>query len=208
MKKDLPRNTIVRLSRYRRLLEKYRYLEEPFIFSHDLARMLDLKPVNVRHDLMLLGISGNRNRGYNVNALLEKIAEKLDVSGQQVILIGLGRLGNAILDHIGSSHAGLEVAAAFDIDPSKHRQTIEGTPCFSILDLSAYIKKSGITTAILSIPSNDVNDILPIMLDAGIKGILNYSAEQLNVPADVIVRNVDVISLLEEIKYFTSDEPD
>jgi len=205
MKKDLPRNTIVRLSRYRRLLEKYRYLDEPFIFSHDLARMLDLKPVNVRHDLMLLGISGNRNRGYNVNALLEKIAEKLDISGQQVILIGLGRVGNAIIDHIGSSFAGLEVAAAFEIDPSKYGMAIEGIPCFSILELSAYIKKSGITTAILTIPSNDISDILPIMLDAGIKGILNYSSEQLNVPNNVIVRNVDVISLLEEIKYFTSD---
>lgn len=205
MKKDLPKNTIVRLSQYRRLLEKYRYLEEPFIYSHDLARMLDLKPVNVRHDLMLLGISGNRNRGYNVNSLLEKIAEKLDVSGQQVILIGLGRLGNAILDHIGGSYAGLEVAAAFDIDPSKHEQTLEGIPCFSILDLSAYIQKSGIRTAILAIPSNDINDILPIMLDAGIKGILNYSSEQLNVPAHIVVRNVDIISLLEEIRYLISE---
>ena len=84
MENDLPGNTVVRLSQYRRLLEKYKYLDEPYIFSHDLARMLDVKAVQVRHDLMLLGISGDRRKGYSVSALIDKISEKIDRPEQNI----------------------------------------------------------------------------------------------------------------------------
>ena len=63
----LPKKTIQRLSRYRRLLLKYQYLSDPYIYSHDLARLLNLNPVQVRRDLMLIGSSGNHRKGYNVN---------------------------------------------------------------------------------------------------------------------------------------------
>ena len=204
MGNELPRNTILRLSQYRRLLEKYRYLDQPYVFSHDLARILSLKPVNVRHDFMLLGITGDRRMGYNIHALLEKINEKLGKDGTSIILIGLGRLGTSVLSYLEDASSYLQVSAIFEIDPSKIGTTFNEIDCFSISELAAFVKRSGTTTAILAVPQEDVNDILPIMLDAGIKGILNYSPEQLNVPDEVIVRNVDIISSLEEINYSLS----
>lgn len=201
MEHDLPRNTVIRLSQYRRLLEKYRYLDEPFIFSHDLARMLDLKAVKVRHDLMLLGISGDRRKGYSIHLLLEKINEKLDNANMNIILIGLGRLGMAVLSYLEDSYSMLQVSAIFDIDPAKINSTYNNIDCYSITELSAFVSKRGAATAILAVAGEDVNDILPVLLDAGIKGILNYSSEQLIVPDDVVVRNVDIISALEEINY-------
>ena len=204
MENDLPRNTVMRLSQYRRLLEKYRYLDEPFIFSHDLARMLDLKPVNVRHDLMLLGISGDRRKGYSIHSLMEKINEKLSNAEQNIILVGLGRLGMSVLTYLDDSSSNLQVSAIFDVDPAKINSVHNGIECFSITEMAAFVKRNGLVNAILAVPREDVNDILSIMLDAGIKGILNYSSEHLIVPKDVAVRNVDIISALEEINYYVS----
>ncbi|MEN8226357.1 MAG: redox-sensing transcriptional repressor Rex [Bacteroidota bacterium] len=205
MKNELPRNTVVRLSQYRRLLEKYKYLDEPYIFSHDLARMLDLKPVNIRHDLMLLGISGDRRKGYSVNALLEKIGESISCPGHGIVLVGMGRLGLSLIDYINNSESCVKILAAFDVDPAKVQTPCEAVPAYSIFELRDYITKYNIKTAILTVPSEETNDILPILLDAGIKGILNYTSEQLIVPDDITVRNVDVISFLEEIAYFVKE---
>jgi redox-sensing transcriptional repressor len=202
MEKCLPVNTVVRLSRYRRLLEKYRYMDEPYIFSHDLARMLGLKAVKVRHDLMLLGISGDRRMGYSVNTLLEKIAETIQRPGQKVILVGLGRLGMSLAAYLRDAGAGITIAAAFDIDPAKLNRSCEGIPCYGIQELTAYIRENDAKIAILAIPPEDVADILPLLLDAGIRGILNYTSEHIHVPEDVFVRNVDMVSFLEEIAYF------
>jgi len=204
MENDLPGNTVVRLSQYRRLLEKYKYLDEPYIFSHDLARMLDVKAVQVRHDLMLLGISGDRRKGYSVTALIDKISEKIDRPEQNIILVGLGRLGMSLVKYLKDSNARLDVAAAFDIDPAKINHSCEGISCSSITNLPDYVRQHDTTIAILAIPPEDVNDILPILLDAGIKGILNYTSEHLAVPDNVFVRNVDMLTSLEEIAYFTN----
>lgn len=71
--------------------------------------------------------------------------------------------------------------------------------------MPVYVKQHDTTIAILAIPPEDVNDILPILLDAGIKGILNYTSEHLAVPDNVFVRNVDMLTFLEEIAYFIKD---
>lgn len=202
MKKVLPRNTVARLSQYRRLLEKYRYLHEPFIFSHDLARMLDLKPVNVRHDLMLLGVSGDRRRGYSVSALLEKIGENIDCLGQGVVLIGMGRLGMSLIDYINNSNTTMTIVAAFDIDPEKVGKEFDGVPCLGIDKMTEFIQKRKLYTAILTVPNDSTTDILPFLRDAGIRGVLNYTSSHLVLPDKVIVKNVDATSYLEEIAYF------
>lgn len=202
MRKNLPVNTVIRLSQYRRLLEKYRYMEEPFIYSHDLARMLGLKAVKVRHDLMLLGIAGDRRNGYSVNGLLSKIGETIDAPGQRIILVGLGRLGMSLAAYLRESGTSLSVSAAFDVDPGKLNRSCEGIPCYGIHEIAAYIRDHGATIAILAIPPEDVADILPLLIDSGIKGILNYTSVYLDVPGHVYVRNVDMVTFLEEIAYF------
>ncbi len=98
---QLPKRTVQRLSRYRRLLSKYRYMSEPYIYSHDLARLLNLNPVQVRRDLMLIGSSGNHRKGYNVNELNDLIGETIDSKEvQKVGIVGAGRLGQAVLNYI------------------------------------------------------------------------------------------------------------
>ena len=73
----LPKKTVERLSKYRRILGKYRNLEEPHIYSHDLARMLNITSAQVRRDIMLIGFNGNHRKGYNVKELVDLIGEKI-----------------------------------------------------------------------------------------------------------------------------------
>lgn len=202
MENELPHKTVIRLSRYHRLLEKYKYMDEPHIFSHDLARMLELKAVNVRHDLMLLGFAGDRHKGYSVIDLLEKIEKILDPKGRGVILIGMGRLGKSLITYLNGPNTNMKVLAAFDIQPEEVNSTWEGVVCHSIADLPEILEKHEAPIAILAIPPDDVDIILPLIITAGIKGILNYTSEHLVVPDDVYVRDVDMIAALEEIGYF------
>lgn len=202
MENNLPHNTLIRLSKYRRLLEKYKYMDEPYIFSHDLARMLDIKAVNIRHDLMLLGLTGDRQKGYSINLLLEKITSIIDRPGRGVILFGMGRLGKSLISYLKNSESKLQIVAAIDIAPAKIGTSWEGVDCRSIADLGSIMDSQASPIAMLAIPSEEVSILLPFIVDAGIKGILNYTPEHLAVPEDVFVKNMDMVSALEEISYF------
>jgi len=91
---NLPPRTVERLSKYRRLLEKLQESEESYIFSHQLARMLNLTPVQVRRDLMLIGFSGNHRKGYNISELLALIGKTIDrEEGHNIAIVGMGNLG-------------------------------------------------------------------------------------------------------------------
>lgn len=199
----LPKSTVNRLSKYRRLLSRYRYLEQPHIFSHDLARMVGVHPVQVRRDLMLIGISGNHRKGYKVNDLIDRIDTTLDHGKiNRVCLVGIGKLGRAILHFLNETDNNLLIKAAFDLDPTITGQDYEGVPAYHIGEMAHIIKEEEIDIAIITIPSDDLDNIAQLLTGAGIKGILNFVPGQLVVPEDVYVKECDVITLIDEVGYF------
>ncbi|MCF8230112.1 MAG: redox-sensing transcriptional repressor Rex [Bacteroidales bacterium] len=198
----LPGKTVQRLSRYRRILYKYRYLEEPYIFSHDLARLLNINPVQVRRDLMLIGGSGNHRKGYHVKELMQLIGEKIDSEkGRKIILVGIGKLGQAIAEYLSDREMFQDIIALFDIDPVKVGKTMYDIPCFDIRDLSQMIKKKKVSIAILTVPSDYAVTIAELLIDSGIEGILNFTSVRLNTPENVFVQDFDIITSLEEMSY-------
>ena len=90
----LPEKTIERLSMYRRVLQTYQDNQSEFIYSHELASLLHLTPVQVRRDIMLIGYTGTQRKGYSVRELIEKISQILD-GGAQI---------NAVIVEIGRAH--------------------------------------------------------------------------------------------------------
>ena len=203
----LPKKTVKRLSQYRRLLLKYQYLEEPHIFSHDLARLLNLNPVQVRRDLMLIGSSGNHRKGYNVNEVVRMIGKNLDFEeGKNLIIIGMGKLGQAIFDYLADADMFQQICAIFDIDPAKVNKSHAGIPCFDIRDLHKIIKKYNVRVAVLTVPADYANSISEILVDAGIRGILNFTSVRLNLPENIHIKEFDIITALEEVSYFVKDE--
>ncbi len=204
---QLPPRTVQRLSKYRRLLMKFQDLNEPHIFSHDLARLLQLNPVQVRRDLMLIGVSGNHRKGYNVNELIELIGKTIDnEKGKNVALIGVGNLGKVVVKYLKKSDTKLNVVAAFDIDSRKINKCISGINCHNFSEIREMIKKYNISIAVITVPPDFVENIVQILIDSGIKGILNFTSVHIDTPPDIYLIEYDMITSLEEIAYFVNRE--
>jgi redox-sensing transcriptional repressor len=203
MKLKLPPRTVERLSKYRRLLEGYNNIDEAHIFSHNLAGMLNLTPEQVRRDLMLIGLSGNHRKGYSVGELVQMIGQTIDrKEGHRVALVGLGNLGRAVLGFIRKAGAKMDVVAVFDIDRHKVNTHFTGVPCFDLNDAGLIIKREQIGIAILTVPPEAAAHTTAILLQAGIRGILNFTSVHLDVPPDIYLKDYDIITSLEEIGFF------
>jgi len=202
----LPPRTVERLSKYRRLLSNKKYPEDDHIFSHKLAGFLNLTPEQVRRDLMLIGINGNHRKGYHVGTMIDVIGRIIDrQEGHNLALVGICNLGRAVLRFIRKSGTRMNIVAAFDIDDNKVNTTISGVPCHAISNLPKVIVEQNIHIAILTVPSEAVNEITTRLINAGIKGILNFTSVPLDVPGDVYLKDYDIITSLEEIGFYLKD---
>jgi redox-sensing transcriptional repressor len=200
---NLPPRSVERLSKYRRLLSKYTINEANYIYSHDLARMLNLTSVQVRRDLMLVGVSGNHRRGYNVKELITQISLIIDSeNGHNLAIVGMGNLGIAVTNFIRKNDTKINIVAGFDINPEKTGKEFACVPCFHIGSMTAKIKELGIEIAVLTISPDSAIDITNILIKSGIKGILNFTSVHLDVPEGVYLKNYDIITSLEEIGFF------
>jgi redox-sensing transcriptional repressor len=199
----LSKSTVQRLSKYRRLLKDYSYDKDAYIFSHDLARVLNLNPVQVRRDLMLIGSSGNNRKGYNINELLNYIKKAIDFEhGKNIAIIGYGKIGKAILKYIKDIESKVIIVAAFDIDPLKVNTNENDIYCYDIPKLYDIIREKNIQIALLTVPSDFAVSIADILVESGIKGILNFTGVHLDLPDNIYVKEFDIISFIEEIGYF------
>ena len=206
---ELPARTVERLSKYRRMLSKYHSIDGAHIFSHDLARLLNLTPVQVRRDLMLLGLSGNHRKGYNIKELVTLIGKVIDnKQGQNIAVVGMGNLGSAITTFIHKAETKLHIVATFDIDPKKIHTGESGVPCFSIGEISKRVKEYSISMAVLTVPPAVAVEVTNILVQAGIKGILNFTSVHLDVPKYLYLKDYDIITSLEEIGFFIKDKSD
>ncbi|MBN2348756.1 MAG: redox-sensing transcriptional repressor Rex [Bacteroidales bacterium] len=200
---DLPPRTVKRLSQYRRLLEKYKNIKEAHIFSHDLALQLNLTPVQVRRDMMLIGLSGNHRKGYNIQELVTHIGSVIDhKKGYNIAIIGMGNLGSAISTFIRNSNTQMNVVAGFDVDAKKINRKVAGIECFSIKDIRKKVDELNIHIAILTLPMDVALDTAHRLIHAGVKGILNFTSMHLDLPAGIYIKNYDIITSLEEIGFF------
>ena len=200
----LPDKTVERLSQYRRSLLVTLYSGKSFIFSHEIAQLLHITPVQVRRDIMLIGYSGTLRKGYDVKELIELIGSIIDTeNGQQVCIMGLGNLGKAILKYFGGKRPKLKIVAAFDVNPEKTAQLYAGIPVFHIDLLQQKVAELSISIGIITVPVDKAAETAEHLVQAGIKGILNFSSKPLNLPNHVYLEEYDVITSLEKVAYHT-----
>ncbi len=204
----LPSKTVERLSQYRRILQNYKHLEESYIFSHDLAKLLKINPVQVRRDFMLIGFSGSSRNGYEVTNLLDYIDSTLTLpKSQNATIIGMGELGKALFKHISSNPVcPVIIPATFDIDPKNSNQENYGISCFDLTRAPEIINKYDIQIAVLALVTNDIQEVVDSLLVSGIKSIVNFSAGPFRVPDNIYLKDFDIRTTLEEISYFISQE--
>lgn len=201
----LPATTIARLSKYRRMLGSFNY-ENTHIFSHNLAKLLNLTPVQVRRDLMLIGLTGNHRKGYNIKELIDIISKTIDSEkGHNVAIVGMGNLGVAVTAFIRRAKTRLNIVAAFDIDSKKIGKKVADVTCYHVNDITDIVKDLSISIAVLTVPPGEAIGVATLLIKSGIKGILNFTSVHIDVPSHVYLKDSNIITSLEEIGFYIKE---
>jgi len=201
--RNLPDKTVERLSQYRRSLNNQLEKGKTHIFSHEIASLLHITPVQVRRDIMLIGYSGTLRKGYDIKEMVELIGKIIDTSdGQKIAVIGLGNLGKAFIHYLQEKKSKLDIVAAFDINPDKINKSYSDVFCYHFDQIEEVVAAQGIRIGIITTPPEVVTDIAKRLKQAGIKGILNYTPKPLNEQEGVYLEEYDMITSLEKVAYF------
>ncbi len=199
----LPHKTIERLSQYRRALLICLEKGKEYIFSHEIAEIQHITAVQVRRDLMLVGYSGTLRKGYNIRKLIDLISEIIDCQkGINVALIGMGNLGRAVLKYLRNKRKKLTIVAGFDIDPDKIGKDYYGIPCFSPDKMKEVVEEKNIGIAIVTVPPEKTNETAKRLVNAGIKGILNFTSTPMIVPDNIFLEEYDMITSIEKVAFY------
>lgn len=195
--------SIGRLSFYRRNLYELSEKGIQNVYSHQLADAAGVSAAQVRRDLMVIGYTGSTRKGYEVEKLVESIGSLLDApESQNVALVGVGNLGNAVIAYFSGRRPNLRIVAAFDKEPSKTNRIIHECRCYPVDMLMEVIKKQDIRAAIICVPQEGAQKIADALVHAGVKAIMNFAPTSLRVPPGVYIENVDISTSLEKVAYF------
>ncbi len=202
----IPEKTIERLSEYRRSLMASYKMGITHIFSHIIAGIHGITAVQVRRDLMLIGFTSDNKKGYDVKELIDFISNILDSDSMiKIAILGMGNLGQAVTKYFNGKGFNLKITASFDIDPEKVGTIIDDIPCYHMDRFSEIAEDEDISLAILSCPTKIASELVIPIVNAGIKGVLNFTSTPLNFPQGIIVENYDITTLLEKIAYFVKE---
>ncbi|MFR9496221.1 MAG: redox-sensing transcriptional repressor Rex [Rikenellaceae bacterium] len=202
----IPEKTIERLSEYRRSLISSYKMGITHIFSHIIAGVHGITAVQVRRDLMLIGFSSDNKKGYDVKELIDFISSILDSESEiKIAILGMGNLGQAVTKYFNGKGFNLKITAAFDVDPQKVGTEIDDILCYHMDDFAQIAEDQDITLAVLSCPTKIASDLVIPIVNAGIKGVLNFTSTPLSFPQGIVVENYDITTLLEKIAYFVKE---
>lgn len=200
---NLPDKTVERLSQYRRSLNNQLAKGKAHIFSHEIANLLHITPVQVRRDIMLIGYSGTLRKGYDIKSMVDLIGKIIDTdTGQKIAVIGMGNLGKAFIHYLHEKRTKLKIVAAFDINPEKIDKTYVDVYCYHIDQLEEIVAREEISIGIITTSPEVAAEMANKLKASGVKGILNYTPKPLLDEEGVYLEEYDMITSLEKVAYF------
>ena len=192
--------TLQRYPVYLKALRKLKLNGVDRIMSKELAEYVGIESTTIRRDFSFLGKLGKQGYGYDVERLICIFSEELGVNfDEKIILVGAGNLGKALLNYNNWNHVVGEIVCAFDIAPEKAKASV---PVYNICDIDTMMPK-GCRIAILCI-SQDVQETVDFLVKHGIKGIVSFCMDHFSVPAGIFVKQVDVVSSIQELVFETN----
>jgi len=198
----IPDETIRRLPIYLRGLLSLSEQGQQSVSSRRLADLLGANPWQIRKDFSYFGGFGTRGVGYNTTKLVRQINKilKLNVV-RKAALVGVGNLGSAVLAYTGFGIYGFDIAAAFDANPKKIGRKVKD---ITIEDVSSIrtLKKRKINIGIIAVPRDAAQQVADALVEAGVKGILNFSPCYVTVPKKVKVITIDIAMDLARLPYY------
>jgi redox-sensing transcriptional repressor len=203
MSKKIPETTIIRLSVYYRAL---RQMSEQGIESTSSERLADVvgyTAAQIRKDLAYFGQFGVPGRGYYVADLKLNISRILGINREwEVVIIGAGRLGEALIAYKGFERQHFRIVGVFDNNPDKFGKVRAGLTIHDIEELPKVVAEQRVEIGILTVPADQAQAVVNRMAEAGLKAILSFVPSPLEVPEGVILRRVDLAMELEALSYY------
>ena len=201
-KQKISDSTLRRYPIYLKAVRKLKNNGVEKVMSHELSELVKIKPTTIRRDFSLLGKLGKQGYGYDVILLEERFNEILGMNFEEkIILVGVGNLGKALLNYNKWDYVVGGITMGFD----KFAEEKQGlsVPVYSVDEFEKYITPD-VKIAILT-ASEDIQSTVDKLVACGIIGIVNFTHEHINAPEGVVVRDVDVVSSIQEIVFETSD---
>lgn len=200
--KRIAESTVRRLSMYLRYLEDLDTRGQQTASSDELAQLCGTTPAQVRKDLSFFGSFGKRGLGYPVHELTDQLRGILGLEHEwRVVIIGAGKIGAALANYRGFLQRGFRVVGVYDNSPDKIGQPWNGNVVRPMTELVQDVKREQALIAVLAIPADGAQEVVDIVVAAGIRAILNFAPAQITVPANVSLKSVNMAMELEGLSF-------
>ncbi|MGE4483928.1 MAG: redox-sensing transcriptional repressor Rex [Oscillospiraceae bacterium] len=201
-------NVIRRLPRYVRYLDQIASAGVKRVSSNEIGLQMGLTASQIRQDFNSFGEFGKPGYGYDVLELRHHLAEILGMTeNHTAVIIGAGNLGHALIRNFRFNYCGFSLSAIFDVAPNLVGTMLQGVPVYHIDTLEKYLSANSADVAILTLPASQVNYVASRVAKAGVRGIWNFTNEEI-APAggDVVVENVHFSDSLLALSYYLSND--
>ena len=206
LRPEVPDVVVGRLPQYVRTLSQLMAEGVHIANSQQLGDKLQITPAQIRKDLSYFGRFGKQGRGYRVDHLLEELKQILGLNiTWNVVVVGVGRLGRAILNYPGFTPDGFRLVAALDDNIAVVGQEVGGLTVQPVSDLPEVVSSCQVSIAIVAVPIEHTQCVVNRVVDCGIKAILNYAPIMPQVPEGVNVRSVDPVLSLQSMTYYLAN---
>jgi redox-sensing transcriptional repressor len=201
-REKIPKATIARLPLYLRSLSELAEKGVPVVSSYELAELAGGNAAQLRKDLSYFGEFGTRGVGYDVGHLLYQISKFLGLTRERnAAIVGMGKLGPALLAYRGFGEKGFKIVAVFDNDIRKIGKMIDGLEILDIDSVEQEVKEKRIEIGIITTPASAAQLTANKLVAAGVKAILNFAPVTVVVPSDVVLRQVDLAVELQILSF-------
>lgn len=195
-RKEISKSVLKRLPGYLAYLKNIPEGSSPYISATALANALGMGEVQVRKDLAMVSDGGRPKIGYLREGLIEDISQFLGYDNTtDAILVGAGKLGQALLGYSGFEAYGLNILAAFDADPALE-QTVDGKPILHMDKLESFCRSHMVLMAIITVPAKYAQQVCDRLIQCGIKAVWNFAPTHLDVPENILVQNENMATSL------------
>ena len=203
---DVPEVVVARLPQYVRVLNTLLSDGVQVANSQMLGEKLQVTSAQIRKDLSYFGRFGKQGRGYSVRHLLDELKQILGLNSQwNVVVIGVGRLGRAILSYPGFTPDGFHLVAALDNNPDLVGQNVDGMVVRPVEELDQVVREYGISIAVVAVPGVQTQEVIDRLVECGVRAILNYAPTTPQVPPEVNVRNIDPVLSLQSMTFYLAN---
>jgi redox-sensing transcriptional repressor len=204
----LPPDVVIdRLPLYARALAALEAQGREVVSSQELGSLLAVTPAQIRKDLSYFGRFGKQGRGYSVLKLLHELRRILGLNRQwSLAVIGIGRLGRAILGYQGFTPQGFRIVEAFDSDPEMIGREVDGLIVRDTADLETRLKETRVDIGIVAVPAETAQRVIDALVRCGVRAVLNYAPIAAQVPKGVQVKRVDPVLALQGMTYYLKNE--